>query len=146
MIKHWQILVVLAPAIACALVGLCIALAPCVAYLHANIENIRRRFLSSKAFMETAKEFVVHAAFLGSGVGVLFGFQSGTKAAYLVAAVYMFLMLWLSYWLTALLDALEEKESSERHRKMAGLFRSIVKNELEKSRGTSPNRSDMTQG
>lgn len=131
---HWQYLVVLAPAIVSAVAGLLIVLAPWMASLHASAKAKVAGFFSSKEHVETLRDFLTSAAFIGPAVGVLFGINSESSTAYVLAAVTFVIASWLAFRLSTLFYDIQAAEASIGHRKMAGLVRSIVRSELEKER------------
>lgn len=129
---QWPYLVVLAPAIASTFAGLVINLMPLVVSRYACAKAYIRVFLSSKEHVETTKEFVVNASFIGPGVGVVFGISTESNYAYVLAGVAFVAGIRLALALKLLLRDIESFEAQVNHRKMAGLMRSIVKSELEK--------------
>lgn len=120
------ILVVLAPAIATALVGFMVALLPAIlTKLHS--------MMHSASDVEWFKELVMHSAFYGSVVAAVLGFKKEAHETAYLAAAWFVVLLYLSRLLSNRLKELEENESSDVHRKNAGMTRSVIRGELVKS-------------
>lgn len=105
---------------------------PLVVSRYACVKAYIRVFLSSKEHVETTKDFVVNASFIGPAVGFFFGLSTESNYAYVLAGVAFTAGIKLAYALNRLLRDIEAFEAQISHRKMAGLVRSIVKSELEK--------------
>ncbi len=79
------------------------------------------------------QDLVLHSSFYGSVLATFLGATHNSVWSYIVAAAWAVLCLWYSFKIAALVNEKEEIESRVRHRKMAGLVRSIVRSELERN-------------
>ena len=75
----------------------------------------------------------MHSAFYGSVVAAVLGFKKEAHETAYLAAAWFVVLLYLSRLLSNRLKELEEKESSDVHRKNAGMTRSVIRGELVKS-------------
>lgn len=89
------------------------------------------------AALEWRKELVLHASFYGSVLATFLGVSHGSFVSYIIGAAWAFLCLWYSRKITVLVTEKEDIENRVRHRKMAGLFRSVVRSELERVKESS---------
>ncbi|MES2027405.1 MAG: hypothetical protein V4448_17805 [Pseudomonadota bacterium] len=131
------IVVALAPAIVCALVGFVVEVVPLLQAF------IVREIYSSVAKLEWLKEIVSHASFYGVAVTGLTGIGHEAPGFYYLAAGWFFACQMFTLFLVKRLERLElldEDKAKVRWRKTAGMIRSIVKDELSKS--ASKNWSD----
>lgn len=123
----FELLVVLTPAIACALVGIAIEVLPRV---YARIHTM----MHHASDVEWINHLVMHSAYYGTVVGTILGLKKESHETALAAGVWFVALLYVSRLLCARIAELEEKEASANHRRMAGTTRSIVRDELEKAR------------
>jgi len=122
----FEILVVLAPAVAAAIVGFAVEVVPAMrAKLHG--------MMHSASDVHWLIELVMHSAFYGSVVAAVMGFKKEAPETAILAALWFFCLLYLSRILSNQLKELEEKEAADRHRKTAGMTRSVVRGELGKA-------------
>ena len=86
--------------------------------------------------LEWLKETVHHASFYGSALAAWLGFRHDSVWTSVIAVMWFISGLWYSKSLAAKVAELEEHEGRVRHRKMAGMVRSVVQSEIEKSKRT----------
>lgn len=130
---HAEILVVLSPAIVCALLC-CVANGPAFAIqMHqagaASMARLRR-FLGSQPHLQMASSLLANLAFVGPAIGALAGLSESEPMAYAAACV---LALGCLYGLSELSRVSAEVSTTEAkaaHKKTAGTVRSIVRGEL----------------
>jgi hypothetical protein len=139
-LKVVQFLVVLAPAIAIAIAGFVIEVGPA-------IKRSFGKFFQSAPTVEWIQELVAHAAFYGGVIAAILGIEKASHWTMYCAALWFVGLSAISLALASRLHAIEERdreqEESMRFRKTAGLIRSIVRSELDRTPKTN-NRSDRS--
>jgi hypothetical protein len=85
---------------------------------------------ASVSELELRKEVLSHASFFGSAVAATIGLTQASFTAFAVSVVWFVLLLWVARKIAVRIAAIEEHEKSIRHRKMAGMVRSVVRSEL----------------
>ncbi len=126
-------LVVLFPAIASAMVGFLVEVVPIIALGYRKLRVRVALIMDTEEHVVTIKEFVVHASFLGPAVGIVVGVDAKSTAAYYLAVAFFLGAVLFSIHLSKLLTQIGEREAKERHRRLAGTVRSIVRSELAKA-------------
>lgn len=122
----FEMLVVLLPAIATAVLAIAIEVVPkLVARLHTLMRNA--------SDVEWLNHLVMHSAFFGTAIGTVLGLKKESNATAYVAVVWFVALLYISRMLCSRIEELEEEKERALHRKTAGTIRSIVRNELQKA-------------
>jgi hypothetical protein len=132
-IVHWEYLVVLAPALACAMAGFAIHGVPWINSCLVAFKEVVGRVLDTKEHVETMRDFTISFAFIGPAVGLVFGVATESVEAYALAAMAFASAASVAFGLSSLLVSINEREAYLSHRRMAGTVRSIVRSELEKA-------------
>lgn len=88
------------------------------------------------------RDLVLHASFYGTAVAAYFGFKHESILSYLIGGSWAFMCLWYSRRVVAFITEKEDFDARLRHKKMAGLFRSIARSEIE--RGKVKGNTDET--
>lgn len=88
---------------------------------HENVEQLAWR-----------KEFVLHAAFLGTAAATVLGFTHDSSISKVIAVVWFVAGLWYSRNVANRIYEIEEQERHVHWQKLAGMIRSVVKSENEK--------------
>jgi hypothetical protein len=117
-------LVVLAPALFCAMLVFVVEVVPSIA---------NSKFMHTAQDVEWIKEVVMHSAYYGTVVAAVLGFKKDAHETAYLAALWFVVLLSLSRVLNTRLKELEEKELRDTHRKNAGMTRSVVRYEIEKA-------------
>ena len=125
--KFMDFVVVLAPAIACALVGFVVEAGPPI------LKFVDRKIYSSVERAQWAKEVVSHGSFYGTAFLGLLGLSHDAPGFYFFAVIWFLVFQSICSTLVDRIQILQEEESRVRFRKTAGMVRSIVKDELNKS-------------
>lgn len=119
---HVQYLVVLAPALFSAAMGLVVNGPVMGKYL--------RAILSCREHVATLQDGVMNIAFLGSACGAIFGYGADSREAYLLGGLVALAALFAVSRLSKLAAELASADGKAGHRKMAGTVRSIIRSEL----------------
>ena len=127
------ILVVLAPGMVCAVLGLIVEVAP-------KIRHRLYTMMHSASDVHWLSELVSHSAFYGTVIAAVLGFKKEAPETTWLAAIWFVVLLYLSRLLSNRHSELEEKERGHTHRKNAGMSRSVIRSELE--RATQRNKED----
>lgn len=133
----FEVFVVLAPAIVCAITGFVVEALPRL------LDFIDREVYSSEKRVECLAEIFSHASFYGGAVGGALGFTNQAPLLFGIAAIWSFTCLYFRFALVLQLEEMEnEKHEKEkvRFRKMAGMIRSVVRSEI--ARNASKNYGD----
>lgn len=119
-------LAALAPACACAIAGFVVEVVPA-------ISRAFTRLYASPQKLEWLKEIISHSSFYGTAIGGVLGYNHGSTAMYAVAVLWFVSLHSFTFALSSQLEELEREEEQlekVRFRKMAGMVRSIVRDEL----------------
>lgn len=119
---HAEYLVVLAPAMLSAAVGLIVN----GAGLRISLQSI----LGCREHVDTLIGLMVSSAFIGPASGVVLGYGGDSREAFVTGAVVGIAALFAVMRLSSLAAELADAESKTTHRKMAGTVRSIIRSEL----------------
>ncbi|ABE47194.1 hypothetical protein [Polaromonas sp. JS666] len=122
-------LAALAPACACALAGFVVEVVPA-------ISRAFQRLYASPQKLEWLKEIISHSSFYGTAIGGVLGYNHGSSAMYAVAVLWFVSLHSFTFALASQLEELEREEEQiekVRFRKMAGMVRSILRDELSKT-------------
>ncbi len=122
--KFMPFLVVLAPALFCAMLVFVVEVVPFIA---------NSKFMNTSQDVEWVKEIVMHSAYYGTVVAAILGFKKDAHETAYLAGLWFVVLLSLSRVLNTRLKELEEKETRDTHRKNAGMTRSVVRSEVEKA-------------
>jgi len=118
-----KLLAALAPAILCILL-----LAGC--YVPRLLGEALTRMGKDEALLEWCSEVVLHAAFYGSVLSVIFGVETHSHTGEVIIAAWFGTGLWLSLLLSKRLSSLRATEREKEHQLLVSEVRSIVKNEM----------------
>jgi len=139
---HAQLLVVLAPALLSVALCLLAKHAALAALMAKHVTLPMRELLTSREHVESLLSLATNLAFVGSAVGVVFGFSESSREAFLLGMVVALASLFMVSRLSRLSAELAKNEAAVAHRKMAGTVRSIVRSELQAAaaRAAGPRR------
>ena len=95
--------------------------------------------------VEWVKELLSHAAFYGTVAAGVLGYHKDSVATAIVAVVWFLFCLKLSFALACRLEVIEEAEHEREKdwfRKTAGMTRSVVRSELDRTTTSNKGRTD----